>query len=225
LPIDKIRNLLEKTLQFNYRPPHITAWNELDFDEYRFFNYEIVLYIVAILMKKEHYKEASEIIFARFFYSNGHQFQDDDITSFNNYIRSLDDLRNKRLNSNRVSITADQIKERAKSSVVDFHDLMRADCLLYFVMSLKGRLFKWYPRTLIYHEHHADFDFFIRLKSLRQFEKVKSLFGVNTIEEFKIIIQQAKQRHAQDQYSSSWNERNFPSIDSLAKADTIGTVS
>jgi len=194
-PTDKIRGLLEKTLQFNFRPHHITSWNELDFDAYKFFNYELLLYVISVLLKKERYQEAGEIIFSHYFYHDGSQHQDDDITSFNNYIRSLDDFRNKRLNLNRTSITADQIKERAKNPTVEFRDLLRTDCLLYFVMSLKGSLFEWYPRILIYLEYHSDFDFFVRLKSLRHFEKVKPVLGVATVDDFKNTLRQAKQRH------------------------------
>lgn len=223
-PVDKLKSLLEKTLQFNFRPHHITSWNELDFDAYRFFNYELMLYVIAVLIKKERYQEAGEIIFSHYFYHDGNQHQDDDITSFNNYIRSLDDFRNKRLNSNRTSITADQIKERAKNPSVEFNDLLRADCLLYFVMSLKGRLFEWYPRTLVYHEYHSNFDFFVRLKSLRHFEKVKPVLGVGTVEEFKNTLRQAKQRHSEERYSSSWGERSFPSIGSLADPEKVCTV-
>ena len=101
---------------------------------------------------------------------------------------------------------------------------MLADSLLYFAMSLRGRLYEWYPRTLVYSNHHQTFDFYTRLKSKTHFEKAKALIGVKTEAEYKNLVQAATARHSDDRYSGSWNERSFPSLQSLAKIDSVCSV-
>lgn len=222
-PTEKIKEFLEKSLQFNYRPQNITNWHEYDFDVYKFFNLELVLYLVATLLKKQRYTEAAEIIYSQFFYYDG-QDRDDNITVFNEYLRSLEDVYKRKINSNLITITGEQIKERGKHSQIKFSDILLADCLLYMVMSLRNRLYEWYPRTLVYRSHFQTFDFFVRLKSVSHFEKVKSLFGVKNADEFKALVQKALADHAQERNGGSFNERNFPPVRELANLETFCTV-
>ena len=222
-PAERFKEFLEKLLQFNFRPEHVTSWHEHDFDDYRFFNYEVLLYTLAILIKQRRYCEASQLIYAQYFYYDD-QHWDGNITTFNCYLRSLEKIHKQKINSNLITIFGEKIKERAQHKVIEFADLMFAESLLYFTMSLQGQLYEWYPRTLVYRRRSETFDFYVRLKSKSHFERVKSLFGVQTREEYKSLVEKAIARHAQENRSGGWNEHNFPSIASLANLDLICSV-
>lgn len=222
-PVEKVRDFLEKLLQFNYRPENVTSWREYDFDVFKFFNYELLLYVLAVLIKKQKYTEAAALMHAQYFYRDG-EHRDDDVTVFNQYLRSLEDVYKKRIKSNLITIFGDKVKERARLESVQFSDLMLAESLLYFIMALRGRLYDWYPRTLVYRNHFHTFDFYTRLKSKTHFARVKPLFGVNSESEYRTLVQEAVKRHSEDNYYGSWNERNFPSIQELAHLNVVCTV-
>jgi len=202
LPIDKIKDFLEKLLQFNYRPEPVTTWHEHDFDAYRFFNYELILYVLAILIKKQRFAEASQLIYAHYFYYDG-QHLDDNITTFNHYLRSLEETYKRKINSNLITIFGEKIKERARIEEVQFADLMLVESPLYFTMSLRGRLYEWYPRTFVYRSHFQTFEFYVRLKSKSHFDRVKPLLGVGNEDEFKSLVEQAVARQSQERYSGA----------------------
>lgn len=223
-PTDKIKSFFEKVLKFNYPPEHVTSWREIDFDDYRFFSYELILYVLAILIKNERYSEAANLIHSHYFFQDAHQIQDRNIAVFNNYLHSLEEIYKRKINSNLITIFGDKIKERAKHEVILFKDLMFVESLLYFVLSLKGRLYEWYPRTLVYLGYSNHFDFYYRLKSRSHFDKTKVLFGVTTLDQYKTLVSEAIQRHSSERSFGGWGERNFPSISSLARLDSVCSV-
>ncbi|MCM0606600.1 MAG: TIR domain-containing protein [Xanthomonadaceae bacterium] len=222
--IESIKEFLEKTLQFNFRPKHITAWKESDFDAYKFFNYELLLYVFAALIKKQKYVDAAILLNGNYFFYDGNNHRDDDVTVFDGYIASLEEFYKRRVNSNLITIVGEKLKERSVHSQIKFTDLMLADSLIYFVKSIKGSLFAWYPRTLFYREHSQVFEFYVRLKSRAHFEKVKSLFEASSAAEFKDLVQAALDRHVAEGRTGGWNERSIPSIQKLAHLDVLCTV-
>ena len=65
---------------------------------------------------------------------------------------------------------------------------MQADLLLYYVTSFCMHNYPWFPRCAVYSSHYAGIDVFQRMVSKKYFEKVKGLFKVATIEEFKELV-------------------------------------
>lgn len=87
---------------------------------------------------------------------------------------------------NRISLTADTIKERA-TGAIKFDQLIQADALLYYISILNpsGQMYSrgvWFPETTCYHFYHLPL--MKKAVSKRFFEKIKPLFGVSDKDDF-----------------------------------------
>ena len=49
--LEKFHNFFEKLIPFSYRPVDVQSYTEVDYDNYKFFTYELILNFVAILLK------------------------------------------------------------------------------------------------------------------------------------------------------------------------------
>lgn len=86
---------------------------------------------------------------------------------------------------NRKSITADLLKQRS-GTPFSFDDLKETDALLYYLSITKpgaAAYMWWWPITSAYDTWNLNF--MKRGISIRFFNKVKALFGVDTIEEMR----------------------------------------
>ncbi|WP_105405472.1 hypothetical protein [Neorhizobium sp. T7_12] len=100
-------------------------------------------------------------------------------------MKSLD-LRNQRLELRRLSVRADMLKERNTGTGLDFNSIMTADFILYLRGESLGGWRGWWPETLLYADRFSGpFEIFARAKSLRYFEKIKGLLGVENKEELE----------------------------------------
>jgi|SRR5438128_12612816 len=46
--LDQLHGFWERMISFTFRPEQVGTWTEVDFDNFRFFNYELMLYFMAI---------------------------------------------------------------------------------------------------------------------------------------------------------------------------------
>ena len=229
--IEKLQNFFEKLIPFSNRPENAQNYTKIDYDNYKFFSYELVLYLLAILIKLKKYDELAFFINNQYFYRNPNtsELAYDGVEIFNHYLPSLDEIRNKRLELRRVSITADLIKSRATRKDVDFNDLIQADLITFYITDLRGSDFRWFPRTSAYNPRWGSgVEVFDRLVSRQHFEKIKSLFGVKTIDELKKLIVQYIERNqekAKQGYYRSWSwDYTIHPLEKVIKRDEIGTV-
>jgi|ERR1022692_1651625 hypothetical protein len=206
--LDQLHDFWEKLIAFTFRPENVQSWAEIDYDNFRFFNYELMLGFMAVLLRLRRYQEAGFFIQSRYFYrTDTNDFRQNGIEMFNRYVRSLDEFRNHRLGLQRVSVTADLIKARATRKDLSFSDIRETDLTLHYVTALRGGRFEWFPRTSTYGGRGSRIELFDRMVSSRHFEKIKALFGVNEVGEIKALISQYLERNKNDQYghSSLWN--------------------
>ena len=81
------------------------------------------------------------------------------------------EARKRRLNSNRISLHADKLIERARGGVIDDRELCQADFLLYVKSQILG--VRWYPQTWIYiGEHSGTLEIFARASLAEYFKRV-----------------------------------------------------
>lgn len=184
---EMIFEFLEKTMRLNYPPDGIGSFTEWWFEQYRFFNMENFLYLIALLLK---YKRIDEVKFfteEKYYVYTGYERGAYDFPIFNSYINSIEQYRKQRLKLNRISITADLLKERSDLKLLSFDDIMQAD----FILALKstfdkdGKYNYWFPRTLVYKGWHSQqpFPIFLKAESKRYFDIVCKLFMVNNKDE------------------------------------------
>src|SRR3989338_3078909 len=172
--LDKFHNFFEKLVPFSCRPENVQSYTDVDYDNYKFFTYELILNFVAILLKLNKYKEVSHFINSQYFYRhpNHSELTHIGIEIFDTYPCSLDEIRNKRLNLRRVSLTADLIKAHSMRSDISFDEIKQADLVLYYVTELYGGRFSWFPRTSVYNSRGSAVELFERMVSLQYFEKI-----------------------------------------------------
>ncbi|MBF0472830.1 MAG: toll/interleukin-1 receptor domain-containing protein [Nitrospirae bacterium] len=196
----RFMEFFEGLIKYNYYPrepfklPY--SYNRKSFDNYKFILYELFLYFIAILIKLERYKDASDFIHADYFYTEylNRDTKHEKSFIFNEMVTSLNDDRNKRLNLNRKSVTGDTIKERANPKI-DFNMILNVDALIYYLTlretndtykNLDPYVEKiWVSYVVCSNDGVLKIELFKKIESENHFERIKILFKVQTIDEFK----------------------------------------
>jgi hypothetical protein len=230
--LDLMHDYLEKIAQYQYRPyEYVGAYRDSDWDNYRFFNYELMLYLISVLLRYGKFKEVASIVNSTYFYdANSGQTKYRDITIFNEYVKLFDDQRNRRLQLNRVSVTADMIKSRAEESGVEFNELLETDLLLHYITFLKvagdvpnWRWQIWFPRLTPYASRRENIPLLDKLVSARHFERIKNLLGVDKPNELKTKIEQLNEK-INEYYQGVTFNYSIPMITSAIPVDSLATV-
>jgi hypothetical protein len=126
--VEQLRDFFEKLASFSYPPEQVQSWTEVDCDNFRFFNYELMLSFKAVLFRLKKFKEAAFLLNSQYFYRStpGADLKLRGLQIFNMHARSINDTRNHRLSMGRFSLTADLIKIRAASTEIDFSGYKRS---------------------------------------------------------------------------------------------------
>jgi len=195
---DRLHGFFEKLLSYltnidesNY-PSNTIGF--LKSDPVRFFYYELFLTFSSVLLEKERFSELAHILHTPFIVikkSTGEILQYT-FSEFRQYVATLNDYRNKKLQLNRVSVTADTLKQRATEKY-NFDVLKETDVLLYYISLLfpndKSYYSEyWFPETSCY--RFWKLRVLAKTVSERYFNKVKVLFGVDTKEELAAKTEQ-----------------------------------
>jgi hypothetical protein len=225
--LEQLHDFLEKLTAFCFRPEHVNSWTEVDYDNFKFFNYELMLSFIAVLLKHKKYKEAGFFVHSRYFYRNSNgELAQNGLEIFNRHVRSLDEFRNQRLGLQRTSVTADLIKARATRKDINFADIRETDLVLHYLIALRGGRFSWFPRTSVYGQHGSTVELFDRLVSRRHFERVKSLFAVDTVVELKASVDEYMKRNQNSNYGYSADIFNYQirPVENVINPEQIATV-
>jgi hypothetical protein len=190
----------ESLIPYIFPPQGVGSYSEESFDNYRFLLYELFMYLIAIHIKRDRIAEPSFFLSEEYYYSTPWQRDLSSFTIFNNYVRSLDAVRNSRLELRRICLTADLIKERVHATAVTFEDLMQTDLVLMarVMLTTSERLSSWYPRTLVYSESHGALELFFRARSKTAFESLCTLLGVQDRNDLMERYEAARQKHNLD---------------------------
>lgn len=218
-------DFFERLLRLNFPPPNLGSYSEWWYENYKFFNMENFLFFINLLLKFKKIDEVKFFTEEKYYNKSGYDRGNYDFSVFNSYIKTLDEYRKSRLKMNRISITADLIKERSDLPSLSFDELMQAD----FILALKSVLDKdggfdyWFPRTLVYKGWHSSepFPIFIKAESKRFFEVIAKLFNINNRDELVIKFNKANEvynlKNWRFDYSSIPFEK-FMNLEKLYKA-------
>jgi hypothetical protein len=229
LNVDKIISFLEKIIEFftkvDSEKNQFSNGNYMT-DHYKFFFYELFLYLVTIMIEKEKFEELGEILSVSFLIYNSryNKTMPYSFVEFRPYVESLDKIRNERLNLRRLSLTADLIKQRADISKYDFDKLKETDILLYYRSLMRKDIqndmkSKWFPLTSVYDTYNIKI--IDKLISKRYFEKIKFIFKINTKEELQSNVKFITEN---DLDKTSRFDHNIPYVDKVFDFDKIGTL-
>lgn len=181
-----LHNFFERILPYCFRPETPGTYRGWEQDNFKFIVQELFLYAVSALLKHERFDGVREQTEQEYFFPRGSSEIDSGMKSFIFLAQPLRSLgyRNTRLKLQRMSVTADLLKQRATPSELHFDDLMEADFVLFLWCDLHplGHKFgsvRWWPETLIYADrHHGPFEIFARAQSKRFFDRLKVALGI-----------------------------------------------
>jgi hypothetical protein len=213
-----VHRFFESLIPYLSRPSHINQWNETDFDNFKFIVHELFLYALALLLRSENFESANYLL-AQPYYVPGNSDHGRDATVsyivFRDYMNSLE-TRNRRLNSRRLSLRADFLEQRSKSSGVQFRHILQADfvCFLRAELTDSTGYEQWWPETLLYAgRHHGAFELFARSVSKTYLARTLPLLGVSSLDPVKAKL---------DDFAAE--RRRLPSwqFDSINPANLLG---
>lgn len=192
-----VADLLERIEPFHERPASVTSWSEWWFDNYKFVNYELVLYLFAALIKSRRFKLAARLLGVRLHVPSelgGAQFHTVGIEQFGDYIRSLEETRKQRLNLNVYSVPAMLVQQRADRKEVPFHSLVQADFMMFLAGCFAGidQFCMWYPRLAPYLPRDGALELFARASSERGFAGIRDLLQVKDLKDFLVKFLEAR---------------------------------
>jgi len=190
----KVHRFLENLIPYMNRPENTSQWGRWDFDNFKFIVHEIFLYAIGISIKHERFEFSNELLSTPYFVPSRSDYGNGAATSFSAFRDYVDSIehRNKRLGLRRLSLRADILKERNKSSGVDFNILMQADFILFIRATRESE--RWWPETLLYSSHsYGPFEIWARSISRNYFDRAKILISINTLNDLTELIDSFKE--------------------------------
>lgn len=191
--IVKLHRFLESLIPYMNRPPEVTQYSEWDFDNFKFIVHELFLYAFSILVKHERFYQANYLLQNQYYVSGNSDYGRNvmiSFTAFREHMRSLEH-RNSRLELRRLSMRADLLEERSKSSGVEFRYLMQGDFILFMRAEIEDTdgYLSWWPETLLYlFRFHSAFEIFARGISIKYFNKLKCLLAIEQKEDLNELL-------------------------------------
>lgn len=147
--------------RFRTPPGFSGTYRTSDFDLYKFVGHEMLVILIAYLMKDERWELINEILQTRIHMENHPSGRPDTVgfDMMSQHLPLLDEVRTRRLvvnNQRRVSIHADILKDRHEKLPLaenltwqEFKDADHFLCL-YSIIHDRGEFGSWWPRTLVY---------------------------------------------------------------------------
>lgn len=225
LHINAVHKFFESCIPYLYRPADVNQWSDINADNFTFIIHELFLYTVALLLRGESIELATHLLSQPYYVAGNNEYGGNRTRTFavfRDYMRSLE-VRNKRLNARRLSLRADFLEKRSKSSGVQFRHLMQADfvCFLRAELSNGDPYGRWWPETLLYaNRHYGAFELFARASSKAYLSRLLTLLGVASLDAIKAKLDE----YGQDR--SALPRWEFESIEpaTLAGFEQLGTT-
>ncbi len=189
-----IIEFLEKTLNYNYRPIDVTSWDETWFENFKIFNYESFVYLIAILIKYKRYSLIDNLLSHGYYVEAAARDYNHAIHPFTIFWSDSEILRiqNERLKSKKISPLAELIKKRATLSFLSFDEFIQADIVLLLRSLLDDDDYtKWYPRTMIFAGWSRALPLFARAESEKGFASISQMLSNINRAELKLKIDNA----------------------------------
>jgi hypothetical protein len=218
--IDIIIRFFEKIYNLTFNEN--SRLNSVELDNYKFILHELFLYTIAIPLKNENYKIVEELLYSRYFIQNQYATSNvpETFSIFYNYTATFNTYYNQSKSQNLISPMADFIVDRT-SNKIDKLLLIEADLLCNYIAGLNNST--WFPITYIYRQDSSKIEFFSRLVSLKHFEKVKAIFGVDTVEQLVEKVNTYKKIELQNRrYGYNNSHKTIPYLHKLIDVNSIG---
>lgn len=158
--VTALTNFIERTLDlYDIRPPYDKTYNDLEFDGYRFLVPEMLTLLMGFLLRNERWEQLREITSRPWYMVSLGEGKYVELARLKPYLRSMEEVRNKRLGLNQVSVQADLSRGRFEhsrlSTLMTFDQFAGAEYFLYMSTVCHEpdveRPFKtWRPSTVVF---------------------------------------------------------------------------
>ncbi|AIC18567.1 hypothetical protein EY04_06580 [Pseudomonas chlororaphis] len=216
---EHLHRFLESILKYHEAPKNSGSWGSTDFDNYNFIVHEIFLYTVTICLKYNKVEITAQLLDKPYYVDS--RRTDAYLTSHECFYKDTGSLeqRNRRLDLNRRSLSADLTKELSNTSGLDFSNLMQADFILFLRCEIH-QSGHWWPKTLVYLGHYPGaFEMFARSASAAYFETLKRILYINGKGELASFVEAAAQRGSNYYGFGHWSIdfKRLMNLDELAR--------
>lgn len=185
-----IHRFFEALLTYYSRPEGQNSWNEVEFDHFKFFTHELFLYVLAAYIRAEDY-DSAKLLLTEPYYLHKNIGQGRSTSSFSiirDHLRSIE-YRNQHQKLNRLSLRADLLEQRSKTSGTPFRNIMQADFICFMHAELSGD--RWWPETLLYATHHyGPFEQFARATSKAHLSRLLPVLGAPSLAAVKAKLEE-----------------------------------
>lgn len=161
-------------------------------DFYTFFALEAFLIQTAALLRHERWRTLRRLVDTTYIVRGSQrEMTSARFVAFDEHLVSLEEHRNQRLKLNRVSVSADLLKERCSAEKTSFAELMEADVFLALKSLVidratsNGAMLYWAPRTSIYASYGNKHPVFLRASDEVTRNGIHTAIGVRSGAELK----------------------------------------
>lgn len=194
------------------------------------FLHEVFIYTIAILCVKRKYHLIGYILGKTYFFTASGMRKHDDYRLFYNYNSILENTINRRDNKKYLCGTAHFWLENLNNNVCTRDEFIFGDllCYQYSIFGKENKdLRPWFPITYSYSIQNQLFiDFSFRLMSLEHLNKVRTMFGYENTEDFKVSLREGGEKVKQGVYKAIRYMGAFdsaPTVFSHIDLEQVGT--
>lgn len=219
--ITKIQYLFEKLYEVIFEQKKLSKY-DYEEDSIKFIVQMMFVSSIAILFSRRSFASIERFLATPYHTKRRGNSVVISYSDFRFYIKSLDDIRNKRLNARRVSIVADKMYVSLEKFGEDFRtNYLESELVLHYISVLRRNELQrnlWFPTTYIYANEYNN-SILDRMISKQYSEEIKLLFGVATIKELKDLI--SNYSRAYRGYNDGM--KSIPHISEMVDIDKIAT--
>lgn len=206
-----------------YKRPKETvgSWNEADFEIYKIIFQELFLYTITVCLKNKNYALVADLLHSKYYSKDEYEREQKPkrFTFLYHYHQNLESYIT--TTYNKVTGFGEYVITNLSGQVAK-DDLILGDIVCYFVSYLEAiNIYdNWFPCSYIYFDK-GKLSFFEKVTSKRHFEKIKSIFAVDSANELKGLLLKVK---ATEPKAINFNRslNRVPFIFELVNPETIG---
>ncbi len=188
------------------------SYRRTDFDGFKFLGYEMFVSLIAAILRYDQWSLLGELLDEDLFIEKTHDSRYQSFVRVSSFAGSLDEVRNRRLNLQRISVMADMIKERFTktelSELMSHKEFLEADYFLFMrtVCHEENTEYLrnvWCPRASVWLDHPPSY--VVKAESVRFLQRILPATGFAKWEEF---VEKLKLQHGtfEKYFRSGWKD-------------------
>jgi hypothetical protein len=205
------------------------AYHKDDFEYYEFLIWELFICVIALLMNYQRFADIYSMVKHTYFlreafYKNARISPQSFLKFWCNFPLIEQDYKPKSDKKNQYTISGELLSQREKRPEITKQSLCNADVLLcqlslVFDLIANENIYQsyWFPISYIYGEQLETL--WIKLKSKKYCQKLLPMFGVDTIDDFKVLV-----KNSPKEINEKFGYKTVPTISSTIRIDDIASL-